>query len=404
MTRDRGGLERTAFSLLAASLGVVQFNLLTAQTLFAVAGVLWLIMLTRGGSRPGLPGFARPLGAYAALSIVSALFSIDPVSSLIDSKQLLLFLMVPMVAHLCAGARATRTIDVIIALGAAGALVGIVQYAIFGYDDTSRRPVGFLSHYMTYSGVLMLVTVTALARLLYDRKDWIWPAIAVPALVVALAVTLARNAWVGTVAATAALFGLRRPRLLLLLPVLLVAGLMIAPTGIRDRAYSIFDPSNPTNRDRVAMLDIGRHIVADHPVFGVGPEMIERVYPSYRPDYAVNPTNPHLHNVPMQIAAERGLLALAAWFWFVVAAGLELFRQLRAGQAPAVAGAALAALVAMLAAGLFEYNFGDSEFLMLFLGLLALPHAAASAPTSDLKSAPDVLTPDRDESAAGATA
>jgi hypothetical protein len=32
----------------------------------------------------------------------------------------------------------------------------------------------------------------------------------------------------------------------------------------------------------------------------------------------------------------------------------------------------------MLAAGLFEYNFGDSEFLMLFLVLITLPFAALS--------------------------
>ena len=38
--------------------------------------------------------------------------------------------------------------------------------------------------------------------------------------------------------------------------------------------------------------------------------------------------------------------------------------------------AALAAVVAMLAAGMFEYNFGDSEFLMLFLLLVTLPYAA----------------------------
>ena len=35
---------------------------------------------------------------------------------------------------------------------------------------------------------------------------------------------------------------------------------------------------------------------------------------------------------------------------------------------------------AMLAAGLFEYNFGDSEFLMLFLVLVTLPYAAERAP------------------------
>ena len=79
--------------------------------------------------------------------------------------------------------------------------------------------------------------------------------------------------------------------------------------------------------------------------------------------------------MPLQIAAERGLPALAVWLWFVVsvvaAACSALFRA-RPRHA-LLAAAALAALAAMLAAGLFEYNFGDSEFLMLFL---VLDHAA----------------------------
>jgi hypothetical protein len=41
-----------------------------------------------------------------------------------------------------------------------------------------------------------------------------------------------------------------------------------------------------------------------------------------------------------------------------------------------LAAVALGAMAAMLTAGLFEYNFGDSEFLMLFLILLTLPFAA----------------------------
>jgi hypothetical protein len=32
----------------------------------------------------------------------------------------------------------------------------------------------------------------------------------------------------------------------------------------------------------------------------------------------------------------------------------------------------------MLTAGQFEYNFGDSEFLMLFLVLMTLPYAASA--------------------------
>ena len=42
----------------------------------------------------------------------------------------------------------------------------------------------------------------------------------------------------------------------------------------------------------------------------------------------------------------------------------------------------------MLAAGLFEYNFGDSEFLMLFLVLVTLPYAAERAPTPPRAAAP----------------
>jgi hypothetical protein len=90
--------------------------------------------------------------------------------------------------------------------------------------------------------------------------------------------------------------------------------------------------------------------------------------------------------VPLQIAAERGLPALAAWVWFVAALAVALFRSFRTGRQPVLAAGALAAIGAMLAAGMFEYNFGDSEFLMLFLVLVTLPFAALrtdGAPASD---------------------
>jgi hypothetical protein len=41
-----------------------------------------------------------------------------------------------------------------------------------------------------------------------------------------------------------------------------------------------------------------------------------------------------------------------------------------------LAATGLAVVVALLTAGLFEYNFGDSEVLMLFLTVVTLPAAA----------------------------
>ena len=80
--------------------------------------------------------------------------------------------------------------------------------------------------------------------------------------------------------------------------------------------------------------------------------------------------------VPMQIAAERGLPALGAWLWFVVSAAIGLLRMLRRPRHRSLAAAGLGALAAMLAAGLTEYNFGDSEFQMLLLVMITLPFAA----------------------------
>jgi O-antigen ligase len=374
------GLATVGFVLVAICLGVVQFSIALAQITFGLAGIVWLIVVLRERMPPDVPRFFVPLMVYAGLTLVSAAFSADPRASFWDSRQLLLYLMVPVVARFARGDRAMKVIHVIIALGAAGAVVGIVQFAMFGYDNLNQRPVGALSHYMTYSGVLMLVTGAAVSRLLFHRGEWIWPAIAVPALLVALAATYARNAWVGVFVAVVCLLALRNWRLVIIAPVVAAMFLVLAPASIRQRAYSMFDLNDPTNRDRRAMLKVGAGMIQDNPLFGVGPEMIQREYPKYRPPDAVNPTNPHLHNVPVQIAAERGLPALIVWLWFVFVALRDLARQLRDGPARPVAAAGLAAVVAMLAAGLFEYNFGDSEFLMLFLGLITLPFAAARAP------------------------
>jgi O-antigen ligase len=159
-----------------------------------------------------------------------------------------------------------------------------------------------------------------------------------------------------------------------------------APDGVTNRMLSVFDMKDPTNRDRVAMLSTGAASIKADPLTGVGPNMVPRVYESFRNADSVEARNPHLHNVPLQIAAERGLPALLVWLVFVGAMVVQLFRQFANAAGRALAATGLAAVAAMLAAGLFEYNFGDSEFLMLFLVLVTLPFAASrtdAAPAAD---------------------
>jgi O-antigen ligase len=374
--RTTPGLDRVAVALLLGFVGSLQVSIALANVLLAATLVTWAATLTRDRVRPSAPAFMIPLLAYAAATLVSAVFSADPRISLIDSKQLLLFLVVPAVYDLARGQRAATVIDVVVAVGAASAAFGIIQYGMLHYDTLRLRPQGALTHYMTYSGVLMLVICAAMARLVFGSRDRVWPALVMPALVVALALTLSRNAWVGGCVAVGLLLVLRDLRLSAVLPVAIAVMFAMAPDGVTSRMMSMFDVQDPSNQDRLAMAEIGVRMIGSDPLTGVGPNMVPLTYEEFRPDYAVNATNPHLHNVPLQIAAERGLPALAIWLWFIAALSIGLFRLFRRDPGRVLPATALAAVAAMLAAGMFEYNFGDSEFLMLFLVLVTLPFAA----------------------------
>ena len=361
----------------------IQFSIGVAHALYALTLIGWVALLIVERRRPAVPRFALPLGIYALLTLVSAVLSTDPTTSVIDSRQLVLFLLVPLTYDLITGEWADYAATAMMSAGAVSGLVGIGQYAILHYN-LDQRPHGTLGMYMTYSGLTMLIVCLAVAQVLFARNGRTWAALVVPALAVALAVTFSRNAWVGACSAVAVLFLLKDFRLLVILPLIGAVFLLTAPGDIQQRFFSIFDSGNLSRRDRVAMLEAGGRIVRDHPLTGVGPDMVLRAYPHYRTADAVLEMPPHLHNVPVHVAAERGLPALAAWLWFVAVAAIDLKRLFgSATNRRWLAAAGLAAVVAMVTAGLFEYNFGDSEFLMLFLFLVTLPFAASrSAATS----------------------
>jgi O-antigen ligase len=94
--------------------------------------------------------------------------------------------------------------------------------------------------------------------------------------------------------------------------------------GVNPARNSIFNLHDPTISERLAMMRARLQIIRAHPGVGVGPNMIARIYPQYRDPDSVLPSPPHLHNVPLQIAAERGLPAVALWIWSLVPSSLAL--------------------------------------------------------------------------------
>jgi O-antigen ligase len=383
---DRIGLEQAGALALFGVAGALQFSIAAAQIFLGVALICWIALLVARKERFEAPAFFWPLAAYGAATLVSAALSSDPRTSLVDCKQLVLFLLVPLVFRFARGTRPHTLITVVVTCAAISAVFGIVQYGILHYDNLGQRVQGTLGHWMTYSGLLMIVIGIAIARVVFGNADRTWAALVLPALAVAVAVTFTRSAAVGACAAVALLFALKDFRLFAILPVLLAVFIAVAPGQIAKRYASMFNMNDPTVRDRYTMLRIGERMIRTHPLTGVGPNMVQRLYVDYKgSDSLVGPDgvthiNPHLHNDFLQIAAERGLPALAIWLWFLVALIADLWKRFTSGQRE-LAATALATIAALLTAGLFEYNFGDSEMLMLFLTIVSLP-AAASRPPS----------------------
>jgi O-antigen ligase len=425
-------LARLQMGLLAVTASTVSVSIFAAQASFALALAVYLARLARGETRYARLAVQGPLLAFAVWTLLSAAFSPDPLASHQAAKKLVVLALLPLAVDTLADARARAGALIAALLGAlALALQSVVQAHFLGFDSLDRRPAGFLGHYMTAAGIEAMAVVLAVAflasspRRLPTRGDFVplaalaaglavlglveasgatvWPrrlfvaalgaagawfmlrrpgtrAAATGVLAVATALVSAwalvlsqtRNAWLGAAFGLAAVLALRAPRGLLAL----AAGLALLLASRPERIAARLTFSDPSSVDRYFMWQAGLDMVLDKPVFGQGPGMILRTYPEYRWEGARNPRQPHLHDNALQIAAERGLPALALWLWAVAALLGAAWREARGRGGAAFEGvAAFAVLTTLMVAGVFEYNFGDTEVLMFCLLAAALPLA-----------------------------
>jgi O-antigen ligase len=427
-------LERAQLGLLAALAATIPVSIFASEAVFLSLSVLVLAvrLATRGARFPATP-LDTPVVSLMVWTLLAASFARDPARSHEDAKKLVLFALFYVAVEVLARERdRERILSAALLGGLALAGLMVLQRHFLGYDHLDRRPNGFLGHYMSASGVTMGVLVLAVARLAFGPRprrraagfalpllvlggvgavaaataaghgivatrlcvaalgvlsaavalsgspaaraaEAALPAVVAPVAAWALVASQTRSAWVGAVAGLAVLAFLRAPRLLWVVGAATAAILVLRPDALTER-LTIADASS---RDRYYMWQAGLDMILDKPVFGQGPGMILVEYPRYRWAEATHPMQPHLHNNLMQFAAERGLPGLAFLLWWAIVALATALREARRSEAGWPAAGALAALVAVFVAGLFEYNLGDSEVLMLLLLLTAVPFALA---------------------------
>ena len=383
--------ERVLLVLLVAGLAA---SITLSQTMLVVLAAWLLGRRLRRRLALGWP-LLTPIALFSGWSVMTALLSDAPAQSVPATQSLLNLAAVWVVLHAVRDARRARwfATALFIALAVVAAL-SIVQVATCGGDRLAGKAVGlppvlssffgkchrahgFYSIYMTLGGVLAMLLVLTLPRLAHLR----YRAAAVVAwgvTALAFALTLVRGAWVGFGVGVAILAGTLRRQTLALIGVVLVAAGVLAVPGVLQRVQSFGDTTDPTARERMAMLTAGRALLREHLITGIGPGQVKELYPQYAPEYAVRRHTSHLHNTPLKIAVERGVVGLALWLWIFgafIARAVRVWRGLPADATHdrvLVAGCT-AAVVSFLVAGLFEYNFGDTEVLLIALSLMALP-------------------------------
>jgi len=430
-------LERVQLGLVAAIAATCLVSIFAAQVLLALAAVVYVARLARGRASLARLPLDGPLLAFGVWTVLSACFSANPVASHEAAKKLVLFALLYLAVDTLTHEQSReRVLEATMLGGIALGGGAVLQYYFLGFDTLNNRPHSFLGHYMTASGLSMGILVLAAARLAFgplslaapsrrgllailgvglglallsllqagdlfaveaervfvaglaalaaaaavSRDAWAVPPLGTLLALIAAAVSSwslivsrTRNAWFGALIGLAVVAILRAPRLLWLLAAGVIAILVLRPTPVIDRLTF----SDTSSIDRYYMWQAGIDMILDKPVFGQGPGMILERYPVYRWPEAPNALTPHLHDNALQIAAERGLPCLAWWLWLIAAAMADAYREWRRGARGPGWGAAasLSILTAVMMAGLFEYNFGDSEVLMFVLLVAALPYA-----------------------------
>ena len=347
-------------------------------------GAFWTIFflgwaIARREVRPAFHVLYFPLLLYCIASSLSALANNVTIHPWADAMTWFKMLIFP--AMLTIYRAVPRFREVVVRGDALFAVLiaawGIYEYVALGQRTLETRITGPSTHVMTFSGQLLPLSLLFVVLAAHRMRWWLWLTAGVTSL--ALLLTFTRSVWFGWLAGLLVLLALKRPRWLLYVVPLLLIVVSFLPMEFFGRLVSSFDVRQSSNLDRIRMAEAGVEIIKDYPTLGVGPANVKEIYPLYRKPDAPRFRPPHLHNNIIQIWAERGILALAGYLFFL---GLFLRECARGWRGPnrefAQAGVAMA--VALTYAGLFEFNFGDTEVLYTTLELFALVVASLRVP------------------------
>jgi O-antigen ligase len=337
------------------------------------------------------PPFKWYLLVFLLFSVLSAIFSDEPLSDIRHLKSYIKFIIPFLLIAYMTMSQAKKSLLWVFLVSGASMIWGFVQFFLMDGVDLLHRIDGFMSHWMTYSGQIMMVLIACTSYgifILKSRKGkqrfkcfpWFFLS---SLMAVNLIFTYTRSAWLGALGGLIVLAALNlRKRWVLILGAAAIMAFILMPSTVHQRLRSGFDPTDTTTRGRLDIWRSGITVALKHPVAGVGFSSAQRESLKYRremdfADWAYQ----HSHNNLIQLAATSGFPALAAWLalWLrIIWDYYKILSQNRRNEFSTVlATAGISILTAFHLMGLMEFNFGDSEVLTLLLFFISIPYVAS---------------------------
>src|SRR3989339_31962 len=310
-----------------------------------------------------------PFLIFTLLTLFAVYIGVDKASELTNRlKPLSLMFIYPLVLNNLKSRKAAKEF-LLLMLGSILIQSAIIIYYGFSTSNFSQGygVGGTMSVTLTAGEMLATILGFALCFLVSvkDKKVRMFSAITFIAGSIALLFTLARGAWVSFF-------------------FLFLAGIIVFSAGgyfvkgnvFLKKAESTFNTTQGTTPIRFAMWRGGLLMLKDNP-FGIG---IDNVYKNFeKPKYKLsNPGYPifgHLHNNYLQLAVERGILALIAFLWLFyvfIRTSIAGYLKEKDKEPKFIYLGIMLAFLAFMIGGMFEYGLGSAIYAAIIWALAAM--------------------------------
>ena len=379
-----------------------------AEGAFALAALGWVARRLAAGEPPFVDSpLTKPLAALLVVAVAGLGVSEEAAVTLrIVLMWTAAFLLVQAIVSEATPETVGRILLVLaVSGGVVGVLAGVTsagqeQELVGMGTEATGRAEGSFGH-PNLLAVFLATALAAAGAVAVGGRPGVRPvaAVAFAAALGGLVLTLSRGGLLAAAAAIAVMLLWRPFRRLAIaaaavaiVAVLISGGDVLGSSQSVDRVTKRIESVSVAAKGADPRSDLWRgvpEIVRDHPLVGVGAGQFSVAAENYALRDPLSEYQPfeHGHSIPLTVAAELGLLGLAAFIWLTVALGVVLVRACRrtTGRERAYAFGLAAALMAIAVQGLVDYTVRSNVVAMLALTLAAatvvLWRSSASAPS-----------------------